>query len=267
MRNNQSLTNKLDKLEKIKTNYSSLNDLSILQFIKYKKNISQENKLNKQLAKNIMLKNEINFWYDSTTKSWIDNLKINCRKYYRMEKRAEYKKNLKLYKLGFLNKKPSLPIIQNINNSLNPVKDFFRNNVKPILTKYNFIKIIYNRFDYFKSQILPQKVNNLIVNTASISIKGFRHFKSNCRYLKKSITSKNSYKYLKNVINEANKKIDSSEKNNNFRESLKLENFKSTDTVFNNSILQKNTNHIYSNNNPTFSHLRNNEIVEYYISR
>ena len=269
MKSNKNLTNKLDKLEAQKANFSSFDNLSVLQFIKYKKIISQEKKINNQLSKNILLGNEINFWYDSTTKSWINNPKINCRKYCKMERKAEYKKNIKLYKLGLLTKKPSLPIIQSINNSLYPVKDFFKNNVKPILIKYNFFKKIYNKYDYFKSQILPQKINNLAVNTASIGIKGYRYLKSDCRYIRNSIASKNSFMYFKNVIREANKKLDNPPKANNFKESLKLENFKSNDFVLNNSVPNKKNNHVYSNqnNNSTIPHFKNNELAEYYFSR
>ena len=240
------LKNTLEKLDLQKKNYNSLDNLSIPQFINYKMILSKESKINKQLEQAIMQEREINFWYDSNTKSWIDNSKINCRKYCKMEKKAAYKKDLKLYKLGLLNKKPTHPII---NKVLSPIGLLFNKKIKPIF------KHIYNKIYLFKSQVLPQKFNNLAISTASIGIKGYRHLKSNCRYIRFSITSKNSFKYLKNVMQEANKKVDSAEKSKQFRESLKIENFNSQDINF------KNNNSIYSHSHksPSISITQNNK--------
>jgi hypothetical protein len=263
MKSNKILTDELEKLKSQEINYGSLNNLSILQFIKYKRILSKERKINTQLAKNNLLGNKIRFWYNSQTKSWIDNPKISCRKYFKMEQRAQYKKNLLLYKLGIINQKPLPPMIHNINNSLYPIKDFFKNTIKPLLIKCNFFRKIYDKYDFFKSQILPQKINNLAINTASIGIKGYRTLQSDCRFIRSSVSSKNSFKYLKCVIQEANNRLDNSEKTNSFKNSLKIENFKSNDIYFN-TIKNENISKIYSNNTKhTISNFRKKDIAEY----
>ena len=93
------LNQKLENLESQKQKFNSLETISIFQFIKYKKILSQKTKISKQLQKLTSIGNYINFWYDTKTNSWIENPKINCRKYQKLEKNAEYKKDLKLYKI------------------------------------------------------------------------------------------------------------------------------------------------------------------------
>ena len=232
MKNLNNLSQKLEKLQSQKKTFNSINNISLAQFIQFKRILSKEKKINKKMENVISLGNEINFWYDSKTKSWIENPNINCRKYYKMEKNAAYKKNLKLYKLGLCEKRPLPPIILSLKAFFKPITIFLKQqfeNLKPVLSKYNFFKKIHQKFNYFKSYTLPKNINKLAVNTASIGIKGYRHLRSNCRYIRSNIVSKDSFKYLKNVINEANRKVDNYEKSLSFRDSLKIENFKSMD--------------------------------------
>lgn len=93
------LNQKLEQLESQKQNFNSLENISLFQFIKYKNIVSKKNKISKQMQKIASLGEDINFWYNAKTNSWIENPKINCRRYYKLEKNVAYKKNLKLYKL------------------------------------------------------------------------------------------------------------------------------------------------------------------------
>ena len=103
------LSQKLEQLESQKQNFKSLENISLIKFIQYKHIISKKNKINKQMQKITSLGRYINFWYDFKTKSWIENPKINCRKYYKLEQNIAYKKNLKLYKLRFIKNKTFTP--------------------------------------------------------------------------------------------------------------------------------------------------------------
>lgn len=227
------LNQKLDNLEEQKKNFSSLEDTSIIQFIKYKKLLSTEDKLSKKLYKLNLLKKEVNFLYDINTKSWIANPKINCRQYYKFEQKAAYKKDLTLYRLGVLKQKPKSPFYQNISKKMEPISEKFNETFKDLkkyiqktdFSKFNLFKIIYNKYNIFTSYTLPQKMNNLAINTAKIGIKGYKKLQADCRFIQNSITSKNSFKYLKNVINEANNQISRTEKEANFRKSLKVYNY------------------------------------------
>ena len=261
MKNFNYLSQNLEKLQSQKKKFNSINDISLVQFIKFKKLVSKEKKISKQMENAISQGNEINFWYDSQTKSWIENPNINCRKYYKMEQTAAYKKNLTLYKLGLSSQRPIPPLIQNIRNHLSPINNFIKEKhlkIKPILSKFNYFKKIHKNYNYFKSETLPKNINKLAINTATIGIKGYRHLKSNYRFIKNSVTSKNSFKYIKIVILEANKQIDSQEKQYGFRESLKVENF----------VSNHNSNYIKKKKSPySISQKNNNKIYEYNLSR
>lgn len=236
MNNLNNLNQKLVKLQAQKNSFTSLSDISLPQFLHYKKILAKEKKISKKIENKISLGNEINFWYDSQTKSWIENPNINPRKYYKMEKNAAYKKELKLYKLGISNKKPIHPLIQNLKSCISPITNFFKEqfeNIKPTLAKYNFFSKIIQKYNHFKSETLPKNINKFAVSTATIGIKGYRTIKSDCRYIRRSLASKNSFKYIKNVIKEANKKVNNSE-HISFRESIKIDNFKSCENSFTN---------------------------------
>lgn len=206
------LDQKLEKLQSQKKSFNSFENTSVIQFIRYKKILSKENKIINKLHKLNLLAKEVNFLYDINTKSWIANPEINCRKYYKMEQNASYKKDLTLYKLGILKRKPTSPFLQNVKNHL----------PKPNYSKYNFIKKINKQLNNFISNILPQKINKLAVSIAKIGITGYRKLQNSYKFIQNSFTNKNSVKYVKGVIDEANRQISISEKRNTFVQSLKF---------------------------------------------
>ena len=262
MKNLNNLSQKLEALQSQKKNYNSINDISLFQFIRLKITLLKEKKINNQMETAISIGNEINFWYDSSTKSWIENPNINCRKYYKMERNAAYKKDLKLFKLGLQEKRPLSPKINSLRKLFIPITNFIKDiysKLKSKLSKYNFLNKFYQKYVFFKSQTLPKNINKLAVNTASIGIKGYRHLKSDCKYIRNFITSKDSFKYLRNVIIEANKQVDNLENHNCFRESLKPENFKSNYNNIKEYKSEKSPNSISQN--------INNKKYEYSLSR
>ncbi len=230
MKKINKLNLKLEKLESQKQNYKSLENISILGFIKYKYIIQNQKKVSFKLEKMISLGNEINFWYDTQNNSWIQNPNISCKKYFRLEKRAAYKKNLKLYKLGLSDKKPLLPFLQDIINKLSSIKE----KLDPVLekissklpkinpSKFILIQKIRKKYNHLTSVFISPKVNRLAVNTAKIGIKGYRKIQSNCRYIRNSINSKDSLKQVKKIIEEANHQISLEDKKRKFRESLRV---------------------------------------------
>lgn len=217
---------KLTNLESQKQKYKLSDETSFLEFIKLKSIISKQKKVSKALEKCISIGNEINFWYDSLNKSWIQNPNISPRKYCRLEEHAAYKKDLKLYKLGLTDQKPISPFFQKIHIINNSIKE----KLSPILKKFhskipkidisNFILI--KKVRNFKSNVLSPQINNIAINTAKVGIKGYKKIQANCRYIHNSINSKNTFSYIRNIINEANNQISMSEKQRLFRESLKV---------------------------------------------
>ena len=220
----------LSKLESQKQNFKSLENVSIHEFIKYKHILSKQKKISSQIEKMISLGEEINFWYDTQNNSWIQNPNISCKKYFRLEKHAAYKKNLKLYQLGLLDKKPLPIFLQDIIKISSSVKEKFNPIIKKInsklpkfdLSKFVFIQKIINKHHYLKSIFIPNKINTIAVNTAKIGIKGYRKLQANYRFVRHFFKSKNSFKYVKNVINEANHLISLEEKKQRFKQSLQV---------------------------------------------
>lgn len=92
MKKFNTLNKQLQNLQSQKNKLYSIENLSIFQFIKYKKLISKESKITKQMQKISNLENNINLWYTTSTKNWIEDPKINCRKYCKLEQNATYKK-------------------------------------------------------------------------------------------------------------------------------------------------------------------------------
>ena len=222
------LNQKLKKLQSQKVNFDSLENISILQFIKYKNIISKKARINEQMKKAKASLNEINTWYDNLNKSLIENPKINCRKYDKLQKKAEFKKNFKLYKLGFIEKIPLPPLLQKVKNSI---------------SQNSFVQNVRKQYHFFKSHLLPQKINNFAVNTAKLGIKGYRKIQADCRFIRDTVASKNSFSYLKNVIQEANAQLDYAEmhqkthsraftdEEQKFRDSLKFDSSKKSSTT------------------------------------
>lgn len=224
MKKFNTLNKQLQNLQSQKNKLYSIENLSIFQFIKYKKLISKESKITKQMQKISNLENNINLWYTTSTKNWIEDPKINCRKYCKLEQNATYKRNIKLYKLCLINKKPLSPFIQN-------KFDFISGNIKPIINeiytkiqKYNFFKIFYDKYKYFTSYTLPQKLNKLAINSTKKFIKHYRKMYNGIHFFRNYISSKDSIRYISMIKQEATKQLDNCEKATSFRDSIKVKN-------------------------------------------
>ena len=221
MKNIKKLNRKLQKLESQKINLDSLENVSVFQFAKYKKIVLEKEKIKKQINVVKLYGNEIKRKYEDQIDIWINNLSINCRKFSRLEKKEEYNRDMQLYKLGLLNKRPLSPIVQKLKDILPKVD----------ISKFNYFKKISNSYNNFKSNILPQKINKFAVNTAKVTIKGYRNIKSDIRFIRNYINSKNSVKYLKSVLQKANFEIQNSQLQNmyktkeemDFRKSLRVD--------------------------------------------
>ena len=215
-----ALNLKLQNLQKQTMNLHQIEEMSLTQFLRFKLLISKRNKIDSKIQKKNDLANQINKWYNSYNDSLLKNPKVSCRKYCKLQQNAEYKRDLKLYKLGFLSEKPQTQIHKHIKN---------------YCSKFTLFQNIKKRVSYFKSCLLPQKINLLAVNAAVLGIKGYRKFEYDYKLFKNTISSKESFKYLKNVINEANTQLNNvnshmqsgnrplSTAEISFRDSLKLD--------------------------------------------
>lgn len=214
MKNINKLQNKLQKLNSQKKSFSSLESMSIPQFIKYKHILSTEKTIKTQMTKMENIGSGINFWYDSVTNSWIENPKINCLKYEKLEKMAAYTRDKTLYQLGLSLYKPIPVLLQKPYKKLHPAYT---------LVKSKLHKAVQNsakNFNYFKSYLLPKTLNNIAISSAKQCIKGYRNLKNNLSFFKVRMSKKSTLQYLNIIKNEALRQLDGN--TNSFKESLKV---------------------------------------------
>lgn len=220
MKSIKKLNSKLQKIEEYEKQmkkFSKLEDIAYLQFIKYKRymkkkqRIEKEKKIVERFAKGC----ELLYKYD--TNRWISDPNINCSKFCKLEEKANYRKDLKLYRCGLIDKRPTSLKYQNLKNS----KLF--NNI--------FFKKVHKILENFNSNVLPQKINRLAVSTAKLCIKGYRKIQSDYVYMRKYASTKKSVKYIEDIFNCAYNELEQSnvlpgikyeEQCKRYRESLRV---------------------------------------------
>ena len=222
MKKVDKLNLRLKKLEEQEIYFSSFDNISIFQFLKYKKNNQKKSQIKEKIQRINSKAKEINSVYESTIKKWIESSKINCRKYHLMQQKAQYVRDLKLYKIGYIEKRPLSPFIKNIISHLPQI------NCSQII----FFKKIQKSHSNFNSKSIQATIDTLAINATKSAIRGYRNFCSGRKYIFKCITSMKSYRHIQNIILEAKSQIDqaeyqkiqicgSSKKGVQFRESLK----------------------------------------------
>lgn len=198
MKNFYQLNKKLKKLDAQKTNFDSIEQMSIFRFLKHKKIVLQRAKVKEQIRQTIITANNAISGYNSYNDSLIKSNKINCRKYVKLQKKAEYKRNFTLYKLGLISKKPSPPFLQNLKLQFSKIN----------LPLFTYFKNIKSKYSKFESSFLSPKVNRLAVSTAKLGIRGYRKFKSDYVFIRKHINESNWVQYLKDVVEQAKEQIE-----------------------------------------------------------
>ncbi len=199
MKKISTLNQQLQKINELLQNAPPMDTLSLWQFIRYKNLYRKRETTKIKLKESILAGKDIISWYEKYNKEQLNNLKISCKTYCRRQKRAEYKRNITLFKLGLINKKPKHPILGPISDKLSILK-------KAIKKPFN---LFHKNFENLRSNIIPQNINNLAVSAAKVGIRGYRTIKSNCAYVKRKFNSSEYSQYLRNIINQAENQLDS----------------------------------------------------------
>ena len=199
MKKISTLNQRLQKINDLLQDTPPIDKLSLWQFIKYQSLYRKKEKTKSKLKDSILAGREIISWYEKYNQEQLNNLKISCRKYCSRQKRAEYKRNITLFKLGLVNKKPRHPILGPISDRLSILK-------KAIQKPFN---LFHKKFENLRSNVIPQNFNNLAVSAAKVGIRGYRTIKSNCAYVKKKFNSSEYSQYLRNIIIQAENQLDS----------------------------------------------------------
>lgn len=216
MKKINKLNQKLKKIEELEVQikkFKSLSKIPTIKFVMYKHGKIKKKKICKEIEKIKRFGKGVELLYRYETQNWIQNPNINCRKYERLEEKARYRRDLKLYKLGFNREKP---------------KSIFKQRISKFIPKINIsgnfiIKKIQSNLKNFKSSVLPKKTNKIAVNTAKKVIKGYRSIRTRCRYFKNNMSKNNSIKYLQGIVKEARRELKNEECLGNLENNLYTE--------------------------------------------
>lgn len=190
----------------------SIETLSLYDFMRLKMNSIRENKIRKDLKKLDIAKRETILNCNIKLKYWFNNQNISCRKYCKIEERELYKKDKILYKLGYLDTKPSHPFFQSETfKSIVNYKNLFQNKIKKINTikslnkVKSFLKLPNNKIDVREN--VSRKINTLAIKTAKLAISGYRTLAPSLTYLGNQISSLNIVQYARMVSAIAKKEL------------------------------------------------------------
>lgn len=193
MENIKKLNAKLKKLESITKDHKKISDMSVFDFIIYKHNIARKISVKQKLKKEIFLAKRTIDWYKQYTNSLINDFKITPSQYNILEKKAKYKRNKVLHRLGLIKQKPIHPYFVPVQKILNTI-------LKPVSKFHFFCK-------KFKSYILPQKLNSIAVSAAKLCICGCRTIKLNYKFISQRVNLTPSAKYVHSIMEQAKKQL------------------------------------------------------------
>lgn len=187
----KSLKNLRHKLQKINSfiskikNYPTLDQISVIQFLKLKYFLKQEKRITKEIKMVERFIKGCNLLYKYDTYRWINDPRINCRKYCKLENKARYNRDMKLYKCGVLQKRPMLPIFQKLVDFFQN-KEFSNNIFFKIIYKLTSFKLLQKKHKLNINFTKETVVNSVASSQASINeIKG-KKFKESLKYNPKS---------------------------------------------------------------------------------
>lgn len=229
-----SYTKELDDILQKLTNCPQVLNISSKKFSHYQSLIKQKEFLQNQISIKLQKRTNIIGTYNDKI-SLLNSKPLSCKKYCKIAQKLEYKRDYSLYKLGFLDKKPTLPFIQNLktyifDNILLPysVKKFdFKEKFNSFIISSSknspLCKKILKTHNYIHKQ-LPCKLTNGSILALKKVIIGFRKFSSSFNKVSHSFTrnisSNPSIKQLSYIINSA--KLQADFDTNSFRNRIKV---------------------------------------------
>lgn len=163
----KTYTKELDSIIEILNGFPTIFNISAKELKKYKDLIARKEFLQKKINTLLSKRSRIIDTYNAKNRIWL-NSNMNCRKYYKHEQTASYKRDLALYKLGFLDHKPSPPYIISLKNFFQ--EKLFQPHSDKISTLKN--KIISNLKSVLNNLLF--KLNNKDANISSETTESYK---------------------------------------------------------------------------------------------
>lgn len=221
------LTKEFDTLKIRIEQAPNISTLSINELKHYKNLIRKKELIAKALNKYEIKKEKAINSYNSKNETWLYDELMNCRKYCRLEGWANYKKEKKLYKLGYISKKPSLPFIK-------PTKDYISFKfIEPFSEKIPFLKKYLKTtsqnspicqtlscVNNFTKNKLPQHLTNLAISGTKKCIIGYRFLSNSVNHFGRNISKSPTIQFINYIKQQAIKEADC--ESNNFISQIKV---------------------------------------------
>ncbi|MBR2704658.1 MAG: hypothetical protein IKE91_04225 [Clostridia bacterium] len=205
MQNIKKLKHYIQRTKEELKDMPSVEAMSLSQFFRYKRLIHGRNEAKKQLKKSMLSAKKVMETYEEYNSKILNNMKISCRQYCRRQALAEYKRDRKLYLFGMIDKKPIHPLLK-------PVKKIISFIQKPISKSFNSFK---EKFKTFKSKTISQSLHRLAIH-------GCKTFESNCKYMKKRLSTNEYAEYLRTIIKEAQEQLNTQSSNLSFSPQIQM---------------------------------------------
>ncbi len=211
--------NELNEIIKKIDSFPSVNSISSNQLKVYKKLILRKEYLQKKINQMLNKRTDIIGNYNDKNRAWLAS-DMNCRKYARLESRAAYKRDLALYRSGFILKKPIPPLIQSIKSYisekfLNPIfskipfiKKQLNTNLESIKKKSPIYQGLQKSQNYIHND-LPISITKAAISGTKKCIVSYRRFSNYLHSFKRSISTSSPIRTLSYILNQAKLEADS----------------------------------------------------------
>lgn len=215
-------TNELSQIIEILNSFPPIFNITAKELRKYQCLISRKEFLQKKINNLLNKRANIIGKYNDKNRLWLES-SMNCRKYCKLEQSAAYSRDKKLYKLGFLNFKPTLPICTNVKTFFKekffqPISNNFSNFRKKahsyfesISNKSPILKSVKKTKNFFQEE-LPKSLTNFAISKAKKCIISYRKFTNSLdgslHNFSRSISTTPTIKTLSYIINTAKLEAD-----------------------------------------------------------
>lgn len=198
------LTKELNAITELTNKNINIHTSSIFSILQYKLQLQKKKHLENKIKKLNDQKTKFVDKFDKKINNLLNDSKISCRKYCKLEPSLTYKKEKFLYKFGYISKRPLSPLEKNLSLKFSPIIKFF----KSIISKIPFYKLNPKR-----------NIRNLAIHTTKKCIKGYRKIENLKCSAKSNILKSSLIQKLLCIKSEALQQLEDEENKKNYDDS------------------------------------------------
>lgn len=193
----KTLTKDLDLLTSQTQDNINIYTSSIFAIMQYKLRLQKKKRIEHTLSKLNDKKNKFISKYDKKIDKILNDSKITCRKYCKMEPWLTYKKEKFLYKYGYISKRPISPTAKAV--------------LSKIFSHSNFLNSSSSNSSSHK-QVSNNQITNIAIKATKKCIKGYQKLKQAKKTTHKAVLRNSLIKKLLYIKNEALQQLEEEKK-------------------------------------------------------